>query len=171
MQKPEIDRFIPFKIKIQKSLGLLVKWYEPRQVGEAEYRDGFEKESQNQPHPDLINLMTDMVEPLRSILITDFENIRIVELDISGESANEAMKIKAEFKFNNGQKSTVTTHFIKLNEDNLGVESKMWALLENIKTEVYEYVFSDKYAQLSLFAGDSEPEEEGVEENENPDTE
>ena len=165
MNKPDIDNFVPVLIKKLKSNGFYVKWNVPRGIGESQFNDGFHMESENVPHPDLINIMTDINVPVKVILDTNVDAAYYVtEIQISGEYEKEAASFKGFLRHRNGQRTTFSTAMIKLKEDTFGVESKLWGLLENLKLEAYEYVFNDKFAQLKLFnaenTSETDPENE-----------
>lgn len=152
MNKPDIELFVPRKFKKLKSNGYRVEWDIPRGAGESNYADGFHMESENVPHPDLINLFTDINEPVKEIICAQPDaNYYVNEINISGEDGKEAASFTGFVRLRNGQKSTFKTDFIKLREDTFGVEGKLWSILENLKTESFLYVFEDKFAQLRLF--------------------
>lgn len=166
MEAPREDHFILTKLKIQKNGGLVIEWKVPYTQGEGDFKDGFKKESQNMPHPDLTSHMNDLVEPVTKVLNMKIpkpqneddlkDRLTIEEINISGELGEESAQFSFCLIHKNSQRTRGKTAFIKLKEDTFGVESKLWSSLENLTSEAYEYVWSDKYAQLTMFPSGSQ---------------
>ena len=75
----------------------------------------------------------------------------------SGTDDNVGVVITAVFETPNGLKTCINTPRIKLAQISFGFEEELESIANAIKTEVYEYLFKGKQAQLSLFG---EPEQE-----------
>lgn len=85
------------------------------------------------------------------------EKIDVRGIAISGAADLRGVVITAVLETPNGLKTYVNTPRIKLGGDSFGFEEDLAAAVDAICSEVYEYLFNGKQAQLSLFGGDGEP--------------
>lgn len=69
----------------------------------------------------------------------------------SGTGDNVGVVITAVFETPNGLKTCINTPRIKMAQISFGFEEELETIVENIKVEVYAYLFKGKQAQLSLF--------------------
>lgn len=69
----------------------------------------------------------------------------------SGTADNVGIVITSVFETQNGLKTCINTHRIKLGQISFGFEEELEQIVELIKKEVYEFLFNGKQAQLSLF--------------------
>lgn len=88
----------------------------------------------------------------------------------SGTDDQVGVVLTAIFETPNGLKTCINTPRIKMSQISFGFEEELEAITENIKSEVYAYLYKGKQAQLSLF-GDAvqdaavEPEENDLPED------
>lgn len=95
----------------------------------------------------------------------DFADELIAKIDVrgvswSGTDESVGVVVTAVFETPNGLKTCINTPRIKLSQISFGFEEELEQICEQIKSEVYAYLFNGKQAQLSLF-GDL-PEENPV---------
>lgn len=69
----------------------------------------------------------------------------------SGTEDNAGVVITAVFETPNGLKTCINTPRIKLAQISFGFEEELETIVNDIKTEVYAFLFKGKQAQLSLF--------------------
>ena len=77
----------------------------------------------------------------------------------SGSDDNVGVVITAVFETPNGLKTCINTPRIKTAQISFGFEEELETIVDNIKGEVYAYLFKGKQAQLSLFGqpADADP--------------
>lgn len=95
----------------------------------------------------------------------DFADELIAKIDVrgvswSGTDESVGVVVTAVFETPNGLKTCINSPRIKLAQISFGFEEELEQICEQIKSEVYAYLFNGKQAQLSLF-GDL-PEENPV---------
>ena len=78
-------------------------------------------------------------------------NIDVRGVSWSGTEDNVGVVITAVFETPNGLKTCLNTPRIKLAQISFGFEEELEQICEQIKSEVYAYLFNGKQAQLSLF--------------------
>ena len=88
------------------------------------------------------------------------QKIEVRGVSWSGSDESVGVVITAIFETTNGLKSAINTPRIKLAQISFGFEEELEKITDAIKTEVYAYLFKGKQAQLSLFGGESEGEQE-----------
>lgn len=86
----------------------------------------------------------------------DFADELIAKIDVrgvswSGTDESVGVVVTAVFETPNGLKSCINTPRIKLAQISFGFEEELEQICEQIKSEVYAYLFNGKQAQLSLF--------------------
>lgn len=95
----------------------------------------------------------------------DFADELIAKIDVrgvswSGTDESVGVVVTAVFETPNGLKTCINTPRIKLSQISFGFEEELEQICEQIKSEVYAYLFNGKQAQLSLF-GDLPEENPG----------
>ena len=136
-------------------------------------------------HPDLLGLFTDLrnivgrvfnITSFLTMLESDemklpeskktiaraFADELLAKIDVrgvswSGTDDNVGVVITAVFETPNGLKTCINTPRIKLAQISFGFEEQLEAIVEQIKKEVYAYLFNGKQAQLQLFGQNGEP--------------
>ena len=86
----------------------------------------------------------------------DFADEIIAKVEVrgvswSGTDESVGVVVTAVFETPNGLKSCINTPRIKLAQISFGFEEELEQICEQIKSEVYAYLFNGKQAQLSLF--------------------
>lgn len=86
----------------------------------------------------------------------DFADELIAKIDVrgvswSGTDESVGVVVTAVFETPNGLKTCINTARIKLAQISYGFEEELEQICEQIKSEVYAYLFNGKQAQLSLF--------------------
>lgn len=69
----------------------------------------------------------------------------------SGSGEGLGVVITSVLETPTGLKTAINTPRIKFNQDSFGFEEELEVIVEKIKSEVYEFLFNGKSAQLSLF--------------------
>lgn len=97
----------------------------------------------------------------KKILARAFADELIAKIDVrgvswSGTDDNTGVVITAVFETPNGLKTCINTPRIKMATISFGFEEELEKIVEAIKTEVYQFLFNGKQAQLSLFGDNGE---------------
>ena len=92
----------------------------------------------------------------KKMLARAFADELIAKIDVrgvswSGTDDNTGVVITAVFETPNGLKTCINTPRIKMATISFGFEEELEKIVEAIKTEVYQFLFNGKQAQLSLF--------------------
>lgn len=92
----------------------------------------------------------------KKMLARAFADELIAKIDVrgvswSGTDDNTGVVITAVFETPNGLKTCINTPRIKMSTISFGFEEELEKIVEAIKTEVYQFLFNGKQAQLSLF--------------------
>ena len=92
----------------------------------------------------------------KKVLARAFADELIAKIDVrgvswSGTDDNTGVVITAVFETPNGLKTCINTPRIKMATISFGFEEELEKIVEAIKTEVYQFLFNGKQAQLSLF--------------------
>lgn len=80
----------------------------------------------------------------------------------SGTDDNTGVVITAVFETPNGLKTCINTPRIKMATISFGFEEELEKIVDAIKTEVYQFLFNGKQAQLSLFGEQAPAGESGT---------
>lgn len=80
----------------------------------------------------------------------------------SGSEDNAGVVITAVFETPNGLKTCINTPRIKLAQISFGFEEELETIVNDIKKEVYAFLFKGKQAQLSLFGGEAPAGQDGT---------
>lgn len=171
-------------VKKLKNGGLTISFETNEQVGDEIYNDKDMKESAKQPHPDLTNLLKELVPTVATVfgytklrgtvksnakveaeLEENYQgiiaNLEVTGVSLSGTGNNKGVIITATMKAETNQKMALNTHRIRFNESRYGFEEELESLCLDIQTECHEYLFNGKKAQLELFDA-PEPESIGL---------
>jgi len=188
-----LQNFTLESVKKQKNGGLSISYEVNESIGEEIYNDKDTKESARIPHPDLTNLLKDLIPSVAQVfgytqlrgavksnakIEADLEEkyqdliskLDVTGISISGTGNNKGIIITATMKAESNQKMAMNTHRIRFNESRYGFESDLENVVEDIQNECYDYLFNGKKAQLELFDA-PEPKEEGLFAPENAETE
>lgn len=185
--KPIKSSFKLGKVKLVKDGGLDVVFQVEEQIGQEVYTEKYHTESTKDIHPDLIKAISGMktimarvyhMNFFRMLMTNDEFNatpeqseiaeklyqeilakIRITGLSLSGQDANEGVVISGTFTADTNQKMAINSHRIKFTDTKYGFEEDLEITTDEIKEEVYAFLFENKRAQLSLFGND---DDEGV---------
>lgn len=103
----------------------------------------------------------------KKMLARAFADELIAKIDVrgvswSGTDDNTGVVITAVFETPNGLKTCINTPRIKMAQISFGFEEELEKIVEAIKTEVYQFLFNGKQAQLSLFGEQAPAGESGV---------
>lgn len=154
------------KVKLDPKGGLLAEYEITTIAGDEPTTINRKETCTREVHPDLSGLFKSLREVVRAVFgMTEStetaERVEVRGLSWSGSEANEGVIITSVFECVNGSKTCINTPRIKLAQDSFGFEEDLKAICEDVKNEVYAYLFDGKQAQLSLFGDspDEEPEE------------
>ncbi len=103
----------------------------------------------------------------KKVLARAFADKLIAEIDVrgvswSGTDDNVGVIITAVFETPNGLKTCINTPRIKMATISFGFEEELEKIVDAIKTEVYQFLFNGKQAQLSLFGEQAPAGESGT---------
>lgn len=79
------------------------------------------------------------------------ERIDVRGISLSGSEEDRAVVITAVYETENGLKTAINTPKIKTAQISYGFEEELDEIVDQIKSEVFRYLFEGKQAQLSLF--------------------
>lgn len=109
----------------------------------------------------------------KKMLARAFADELIAKIDVrgvswSGTDDNTGVVITAVFETPNGLKTCINTPRIKMATISFGFEEELEKIVDAIKTEVYQFLFNGKQAQLSLFGEQAPAGESGTAANDTP---
>lgn len=175
MEKPKYENFNLSKVKIDKAGGLVCEYQLTEVVGDDACVTDYAVSNTRAPHPDLLALfpklrgiigrvlgVTSVLEHLQSEHYPAMEGVEkylegtLEQYDVrgvawSGSGSKAGVVITSVFKTPLGLKTCINTPRLPTGTESYGFEDELLELTETIKTEVYEYLFNGKQAQLSLF--------------------
>lgn len=110
----------------------------------------------------------------KKMMARAFADELIAKIDVrgvswSGTDDNTGVVITAVFETPNGLKTCINTPRIKMATISFGFEEELEKIVEAIKTEVYQFLFNGKQAQLSLFGEQAPAGESGTAANDGGD--
>lgn len=173
--KPSKENFNLSKVKLQKDGGLTAEYQLTEVVGDDACVTDYQVTNTRLPHPDLVELfkqlrgivarvfgVTAIVEHLESEKYPAMSGVQkfldgiIEQYDVrgvswSGSGNRAGVIISSVFKTALGLKTAVNTPRLILGQECFGLEEELERICEEIKDQVYAYLFEGKQAQLSLF--------------------
>lgn len=195
---PSEKNFNLSKVKLQPKGGLQVNYQVTETVGGEPSVTDYTADVSRDIHPDLQGLFEDLRQIVARVLnITSFltllesdemklpeskkllarqfadeliSNIDVRGVSWSGSDDNVGVVITAVFETPNGLKTCINTPRIKLAQISFGFEEELEVIVDKIKSEVYQFMYMGKQAQLSLFGdqpgGSTDPVENTDDTNE-----
>lgn len=179
VQVPEEKDFNLSKVKIEKNGGLKVSYQITQVINNEPSIIDREETRNSDPHPDLKGLFKDLrsivgrvfnvtsfltlveskefgASKAQKDMARDLSNEILDKIDVrgvawSGTDDNIGVIVTAVFETPNGLKTCINTPRIKLSQISFGFEEELEKICQSIKSEVYEFLFKGKQAQLSLF--------------------
>lgn len=185
---PTEKNFNLSKVKLNPNGGLQADYQVSETVGGEPSVTDYHAYVSRDIHPDLLGLFEDLrpivarvfnitsfltflesdemkLPESKRLLARSFANELIEKIDVrgvswSGTDDNVGVVITAVFETPNGLKTCINTPRIKTANISFGFEEELEKIVDTIKTEVYQFLFNGKQAQLSLFgdSGDPTPE-------------
>lgn len=193
---PTEKNFNLSKVKLNPNGGLQADYQVSETVGGEPSVTDYHANVSRDIHPDLLGLFEDLrpivarvfnitsfltflesdemkMAESKRLLARSFADELIAKIDArgvswSGTDDNVGVVITAVFETPNGLKTCINTPRIKTANISFGFEEELEKIVSTIKTEVYQFLFNGKQAQLSLFgdSGDPNPEaSEGTDED------
>lgn len=184
VQVPEEKDFNLSKVKIEKNGGLKVSYQITQVINNEPSIIDREETRNSDPHPDLKGLFKDLrsivgrvfnvtsfltlveskefgASKAQKDMARDLSNEILDKIDVrgvswSGTDDNIGVIVTAVFETPNGLKTCINTPRIKLSQISFGFEEELEKICQSIKSEVYEFLFKGKQAQLSLFGDQTE---------------
>jgi len=189
--KPQEKNFNLSKVKLLPNGGLQANYQVTENVGGELSVTDYQANVTRDIHPDMRKLFEDLriivgrvfnITSFLTMLESDemklpesklvkaraFADELISKIDVrglswSGTDDNAGVVVTAVFETPNGLKTCINTPRIKLATISFGFEEELEQIADSIKSEVYQFLFDGKQAQLSLFGGDGQPAAEGEE--------
>ena len=185
---PTEKNFNLSKVKLNPSGGLQANYQVTETIGDEPSVTDYQADINRDIHPDLRGLFDDLrIIVARTFNITSFLTLMesdemklpeskkllarqyadelISKIDVrgvswSGSEDNTGVVITSVFETPNGLKTCINTPRIKVAQISFGFEEELEAITDKIKSEVYQYLYKGKQAQLSLFGdnGEAAPE-------------
>ena len=178
------------KVKLNPNGGLQADYQVTETVGGEPSITDYHANVSRDIHPDLCGLFEDLrpivarvfnitsfltllesdemkLTESKKLMARQFANELIAKIDVrgvswSGTDDNVGVIITAVFETPNGLKTCINTPRIKMATISFGFEEELEKIVEAIKTEVYQFLFNGKQAQLSLFGEQAPAGESGV---------
>ena len=185
MKVPSESAFSLSKVKVITDGGLDVHFEVEEVCGAEIYRESYHVSSTKEIHPDLQKLF-DKLKPImarlyhlsffRSLLETpDFKatkkqcelaeeafgevlkKLKVTGISLSGKDENVGVVLTGIFTADSNQKMAINSHRMKFSDERYGFEEEMEAIIGDIETEVYAFLFKNKKQQMELFDEFGEP--------------
>ena len=181
---PTEKNFNLSKVKLNPSGGLQANYQVTETIGDEPSVTDYQADVNRDIHPDLRGLFDDLrIIVARTFNITSFLTLMesdemklpeskkllarqyadelISKIDVrgvswSGSEDNTGVVITSVFETPNGLKTCINTPRIKVAQISFGFEEELEAITDKIKSEVYQYLYKGKQAQLSLFGENGE---------------
>lgn len=176
---PSEKDFTLTKVKLVKDGGLDAHFEVAQVIGNENYTKEYHVKNGMEVHPDLKKLFK-RLQPIMARLFGKTSFLNLVESDdfnatakqkdqareyadgqtetieatgvsFSGSGDNIGVVITGLVTFPNGQKGAVNSPRIKFDSFSFGFEEELEEICEDIETEVYDYLYKNKKAQLELF--------------------
>ncbi len=173
------------KVKLNPNGGLQADYQVTETVGGEPSVTDYHANVSRDIHPDLRGLFEDLrpivarvfnitsfltfldsdemkLSEAKKMMARAFADELVAKIDVrgvswSGTDDNAGVVITAVFETPNGLKTCINTPRIKMSTISFGFEEELEKIVDAIKTEVYQFLFNGKQAQLSLF-GEQAPE-------------
>ena len=183
--KPGEKNFNLSKVKLLPNGGLQANYQVTENVGGELSVTDYQANVTRDIHPDMRKLFEDLriivgrvfnITSFLTMLESDemklpesklvkaraFADELISKIDVrglswSGTDDNAGVVVTAVFETPNGLKTCINTPRIKLATISFGFEEELEQIADSIKSEVYQFLFDGKQAQLQLFGGDGQP--------------
>ena len=179
--KPSEESFKLEKVKLLNNGGLNVHYEISEKVNGMTYTNHYVVDNDVDVHPDLRNLFAELVPMVARVfkitsLLTfidgqkdiptdlqywakEYADNLLEDIDVKGVAISRKGEIvgvilNAVYTADNNMKCALNTPRIKFSTLTFGFEQDLEAIVENIRREVYEYLFDGKQAQLSMFGAE-----------------
>lgn len=96
-------------------------------------------------------LPKDKIENAKKFAEQLMDRIDVRGISLSGSDDDPAVIITSVYEVENGQKTAMNTPRLRMGNISFGFEEQLDTIIEQIKEEVFAYLFEGKQAQLSLF--------------------
>lgn len=187
MNIPSEKNFTLGKVKSVKDGGLDAHYEVQESVGAEVYVKKVHEESAKDMHPDLAKCFKDLRPIMARIFnLTSFhtmletpefkatekqktsgrefadellDKIDVRGISLSGQDDNVGVAITAVLTVMDGQKTCINSPRIKFASVKYGFEEELETIISTIESEVYQFLFKGKKAQLELFGADGNPSE------------
>jgi hypothetical protein len=185
---PTESQFSVAKVKLAKGGGLTIHYEVTEVIGEESYTNKFMVESAKDIHPDLQKCF-DNLRPIMARIyhLTSFlslietpdfkssakqkelgrafgeelaKNIEMRGVSYSGKDDNIGIVLTALMTSGNNQKCAINSPRLRFSSEVYGFEEELETICQTIEVEVYEFLWKGKKAQLDLFNGNAEEDEE-----------
>lgn len=172
------------KVKLNPNGGLQADYQVTETVGGEPSVTDYHANVSRDIHPDLRGLFEDLrpivarvfnitsfltfldsdemkLSEAKKMMARAFADELVAKIDVrgvswSGTDDNAGVVITAVFETPNGLKTCINTPRIKMSTISFGFEEELEKIVDAIKTEVYQFLFNGKQAQLSLFGDNGE---------------
>lgn len=182
MKTPSENAFALSKVKMISEGGLDVHFEVEEVCGAEVYREHYHIESSKEIHPDLRKLF-DKLRPIlarvyhlsffrtlmdtpefkatkkqRELAEEEFSGIisklNVTGVSLSGKDDNVGVVLTGTFTADSNQKMAINSHRMKFKDTRYGFEEEMEETVGQIESEVYQFLFKSKKAQLEIFPDD-----------------
>lgn len=143
------------KVKFPKDGGIELKYSITENVNGNSFLNHFKVTFTENIHKDLADLFGLLVPVVAEVFtIVNIEKLEVDGVTLSGLDKNFGVVINAQYLASNGLLAKINTPRIKLANTTFGFEEALHAIVKNIEHEVYQYLFYNKRAKLSVFGED-----------------
>lgn len=149
----DFSQFSLKKIKYIQSVGNVQASIIMEEVrGQEIYQNKNKIETNKLPHPDFVNLLTQMIPMLKRVFMYEGDEcIQVTGISITGFEETKAVIIMGTVTAPSGIAMAINTHKIELSSDIYAFEEELGKIVKGLEKEVFEYLFKGKKAQLELF--------------------
>lgn len=147
------DNLVLKKVKKTKNGGLELKYTMSHEIGGKLFITDVTKTEDRVPHPDLLKIIDGVKEKYCSIY--EFpkalqKNVTISGVSLSGTGKNEGCVIMGLIMTKLHKASALNCPRINFSHNTMGFEEDVKKEMEALKDEVYEYIFNEKQAQITM---------------------
>lgn len=193
---PSEESFTLIKASRLKGGGLAVVYEVSSRSGKEICTESFKVDSPRDVHPDLSGLFNELKPILcRTLGFTSYltmveskefkardtqvnisrdwadefmKNVLVSSVTLSGTGDNESVVLSGVLTVANGQNVPIKTPKLKTQIESFGFETELMGILGDIESEVYDYLFRAKRAQLEIFDENMSTGESGQETEDGP---